>query len=581
MKKIFMLSAIFSAGILGAQIAYELPYSNTYVFYSNQVSSVSLALPTYNEPYIQSNRYISELPLYAFTFARLYTNEEYTGKSFSCRIMAVDQNGRHVTITSPTNVSLHTIRPPLSAGAGSLSADNIRYTASTVNQPDIFGFIPPQSIIYPDYAGRIFINSFNAPAYMTIVPGEKKILTNRVITAYDGLNGTFTIVTNVLTNTHTMFLENSVSSDDSQPFAVHGINARYSNLITASSGTTPVRIYLRTEATNGILTDVRDITSEFSWSNKRPSHASLSGTGSNIFVSPGTEGIGIIHAKNTSAERNQFSTNILFLIGVEIANKYSLRSKNFVDEEVFSIEVPAGTFKENVYFDARRPEHHTNVYTVTNYNPALSNSSYNSSLEEIKLFANCLLQAGAYTISNVLKEEGLEKPVVITLSYDEKSLEFDKDYVFLESSIQVFRLSAGKWETIETQSIIDTVAHTVQFSTSVLGLFSLGAVTTHRITDIRRVEAYPNPFIAQGQKKMRFINLPEDFTSLEIFSLSSKRVKCFSSRDHGEAILENKGLFVIEWDGCDDAGNPLPGGLYYFAVGQNNQYKTQKFVIIR
>jgi len=41
------------------------------------------------------------------------------------------------------------------------------------------------------------------------------------------------------------------------------------------------------------------------------------------------------------------------------------------------------------------------------------------------------------------------------------------------------------------------------------------------------------------------------------------------------------GLHHISWNGRDDRGNQLPGGIYLYRLGNDNQRLTKRMVLIR
>jgi hypothetical protein len=88
------------------------------------------------------------------------------------------------------------------------------------------------------------------------------------------------------------------------------------------------------------------------------------------------------------------------------------------------------------------------------------------------------------------------------------------------------------------------------------------------------LEVRPNPF--SGQTTFHF-RLPADHrqaAQLEIFDPLGQRVRRFS-------LPGRPGEAEIRWDGCDQAGTPLPTGLYLYRLGQAGRQQQGKIWLQR
>ena len=97
------------------------------------------------------------------------------------------------------------------------------------------------------------------------------------------------------------------------------------------------------------------------------------------------------------------------------------------------------------------------------------------------------------------------------------------------------------------------------------------------IDDLSNIVCYPNP---TKNGVVNIINLPtnvQDFT-VEIFTLTSKLVKSFSSAD---TEYTKDGYRKIKWDCKNDSGEKVAPGVYLVLIKNNSKKKVFKVAVIR
>jgi hypothetical protein len=91
---------------------------------------------------------------------------------------------------------------------------------------------------------------------------------------------------------------------------------------------------------------------------------------------------------------------------------------------------------------------------------------------------------------------------------------------------------------------------------------------------LRILAAKPNP--SDGALELRF-RLPEALpVSVEVFDLAGRKIR--SLRSAGDLPAGDQAL---NWDGRDDRGAPLPGGVYLVRVSAGRDTARQKLVRLR
>jgi hypothetical protein len=85
--------------------------------------------------------------------------------------------------------------------------------------------------------------------------------------------------------------------------------------------------------------------------------------------------------------------------------------------------------------------------------------------------------------------------------------------------------------------------------------------------------SYPNPF--SGETAIPFILRSGDQVTLEIFDMRGRKIRTLLND------MKSAGLHKIIWNGNDDQGNRLPGGIYLYRLTTGNKISTKRMVLIR
>lgn len=85
------------------------------------------------------------------------------------------------------------------------------------------------------------------------------------------------------------------------------------------------------------------------------------------------------------------------------------------------------------------------------------------------------------------------------------------------------------------------------------------------------VIAYPNPF---RENLTLIYNLEkQDNINISVYNLNGKLLRTLENNS-----LMKEGINTVQWDGNDNSGNSVPGGLYYIKIQGNNINKTTKLM---
>ena len=85
--------------------------------------------------------------------------------------------------------------------------------------------------------------------------------------------------------------------------------------------------------------------------------------------------------------------------------------------------------------------------------------------------------------------------------------------------------------------------------------------------------AHPNP--TRGDANIVYSVPTATNLSLDVYDVTGRHVRSlFSGR-------RDAGYHVAQFDGCDDAGNALSGGIYFYRLQANGQTTTQKLTLSR
>jgi hypothetical protein len=131
--------------------------------------------------------------------------------------------------------------------------------------------------------------------------------------------------------------------------------------------------------------------------------------------------------------------------------------------------------------------------------------------------------------------------------------------------------------------VLISMAHTINtqpniISRGVTKLYSPDSTTSINddiITpnDIKLYQNYPNPF--NPTTIIKFVINKYTDTSIKVFNILGKEIK----------VLLDKGLttgeYKIQWDGKDNKGNLLPGGIYFIQMKAGENQQTIKSVLLK
>ena len=94
------------------------------------------------------------------------------------------------------------------------------------------------------------------------------------------------------------------------------------------------------------------------------------------------------------------------------------------------------------------------------------------------------------------------------------------------------------------------------------------------ITDYELLPNYPNPF--NMSTKITYMLKDAGRVQLSIFNVLGQKVKTLVDVVHNTA-----GKHTVVWDGTNDAGNIVSGGVYIYTMKINGIIRTEKLVLIK
>jgi hypothetical protein len=86
----------------------------------------------------------------------------------------------------------------------------------------------------------------------------------------------------------------------------------------------------------------------------------------------------------------------------------------------------------------------------------------------------------------------------------------------------------------------------------------------------------PNPFSNNLKIRLQIPEQSNEKAGIKIYDTAGRLIKSFrqsTSTEHNKSELS--------WDGCDDNGRQLPGGIYFIELKSGNQSKTEKVIKLR
>lgn len=600
MKKLISIFLFLSTKIIFSQIIYTLPYQDTVLNFSNWANvAYSLAIPTKTNISVISNSLVSECNFYTFAMEKISTNIIYNHQNIIYKIFPVDGAGKHVTLTNLTNIKLTFSRPSGSILPGELRITNLTFISPTVPIPDEYGFLDPFKTLQPDMTGMLFTNSFSSAAYLELIPNTKTTFTNYIPSTPHPISKEITYSPQIITNSDAKYLSNEFrfTHANNNYFQIYEMEIKVQSFFT-NKHRQKLKVYLMSENTNGVLTLTEEISSEFKYTNHNQENISFSLTNGEYILRGLNEGYAILTLQNTNSIRNLPPTNLIFRIALHKNSSKRFLPVNFVNVNDHTIDVVKDTFSQNIVLDVRTPDELLNETEIASSAPikngsfikakrgptlspeiGLSSATTQAKNENIYFFPNTIIQTGAFD-SNQISITPL-KEVQLKLRYDPSTLSIPEGFIYKETSLKVYKYNAGKWSELAESISIDTTTKEVLFNVMEFGTYGIGASIMKEIIDVTRVFPYPNPYRIENNNKLKFINIPPNFSYMAIYTLSGRVIKTFQPSEL--AIGNIEGFidgYYIEWDGKNSDGDVLPGGIYYYKIEKEGLEQIDKFVII-
>lgn len=176
-------------------------------------------------------------------------------------------------------------------------------------------------------------------------------------------------------------------------------------------------------------------------------------------------------------------------------------------------------------------------------------------------------------------EEGSDsRGLRATIFYEEASLISSSGTMLSEGSLTVYRWeeSAGEWRAIE--GIVDSAQDRVVVPSTSAGTFILAAGFTkpNYPTDGRSVELgllHPNPFVDRAEIPL-LLDKPAHVT-VTVHDLLGRELAVIADREFfaGESTLE--------WDGTNNEGGRLPGGVYFIVAKIDGEHAATQGISIQ
>jgi len=147
-----------------------------------------------------------------------------------------------------------------------------------------------------------------------------------------------------------------------------------------------------------------------------------------------------------------------------------------------------------------------------------------------------------------------------------------------DPSLTVCRLEEGRWRALTTYYDQSREAYTAVSET--LGSFALlsgmGASAATLPRSFALAQNAPNPFNPSTTISYR---VPEDLSDgrveIKVFNLRGALVRTLVDRSHAP------GVYAVEWNGRDGAGQDLPSGVYFYRLKAGAAAISRKMVLIR
>jgi len=92
-------------------------------------------------------------------------------------------------------------------------------------------------------------------------------------------------------------------------------------------------------------------------------------------------------------------------------------------------------------------------------------------------------------------------------------------------------------------------------------------------TDFTLEQNYPNPF--NPTTTIRYTTQSEQNVTLAVFNALGQKVRTLVDQK------QPAGTYSLQWDGCDDAGVSLSGGVYFYQIRAGASTSVKKMIYLK
>ena len=156
--------------------------------------------------------------------------------------------------------------------------------------------------------------------------------------------------------------------------------------------------------------------------------------------------------------------------------------------------------------------------------------------------------------TSVLVEISNTATIRITLFY--KGTLFDNSVT--EDTLKIYRLQGSSWVIVSGMQTINKNRKTVSVIVNSLSVYRILGLKVASI-DLKNVIVFPNPYnpALAHNGELKFINLTEN-VQLYIYNVAGEKV--------WEKIAKDNNSGQVNWDGCNNEGNKVGSGIYFYLI---------------
>ncbi len=139
------------------------------------------------------------------------------------------------------------------------------------------------------------------------------------------------------------------------------------------------------------------------------------------------------------------------------------------------------------------------------------------------------------------------------------------DYKVISSSILLGALASGDSLNLKPYLVSEMVNYFLDYNPA--------TSLEENITEFTGLTNYPNPFVSETNIKFN-VNKP-CLIKIDVYNAAGKLVK---------RLVENEyetGNYSVRWDGTNEKGNKVNGGLYFYNINNGDGTKTEKMILLR